>query len=415
MAVRSPTLHAAVRRFCFAAFAWLYREAERGAPVPFAFEEHAAPGRPVLYEYRPLVRGYVEARADQLLRLDDARMAVEELEREPSAALFARAHGLGDEEEPLYRTVLLPLLSSLAEACGGFEWDDGVFHRAYADLERSLFGARHTYGAAAPLLGVACPVAIDLGRGLRVRPAAAGELSAYWPQAQGLLPARFGREPGRTCIVELERSLPAGEAGIPDGPGEVAEAVTALRLAAAAPAAAGPVVFERLDWRPYGVRPMPSLAATEPAGEATRLDEFRGRLARDLLHRLRGCDADPDLDEAVDRWERALVAPEPLRSQLLGESLTSLLAAGDGGWAAAARAAVLVGEGPQDRAELFSRLRRLAAGRPSQAGDADVLRRALVEVLMHGDRRGLVERLDDSLLGLSPRPLSYLAVRAVAR
>jgi hypothetical protein len=43
---------------------------------------------------------------------------------------------------------------------------------------------------------------------------------------------------------------------------------------------------------------------------------------------------------------------------------------------------------------------------------SDVVRRALVEVLMHGDRRGLLDRLDESLLGLSPRPVSYFAVRA---
>jgi hypothetical protein len=44
--------------------------------------------------------------------------------------------------------------------------------------------------------------------------------------------------------------------------------------------------------------------------------------------------------------------------------------------------------------------------------DADVVRRSIVEVLMHGDRASLLERLDESLLGLSPRPVGYFAVRA---
>ena len=44
-----------MRSFCLAAFA-----AERGAQVPFAFEEHTTREGPSLYEYRPLVRGFVE-------------------------------------------------------------------------------------------------------------------------------------------------------------------------------------------------------------------------------------------------------------------------------------------------------------------------------------------------------------------
>jgi hypothetical protein len=80
------------------------------------------------------------------------------------------------------------------------------------------------------------------------------------------------------------------------------------------------------------VRPVPPIAATEPGGEASRLDEFRGRLARDLLERLPSCDADPELGEAVDRWELSLFAEEPFRSELLRESLAALLGGQDGLW-----------------------------------------------------------------------------------
>ncbi|MER3412109.1 MAG: hypothetical protein C4305_07350, partial [Thermoleophilia bacterium] len=125
MSVRSPTLYSAVRRFCLGAFALLHRESERGAPLSFSFEEHPTPGRPTLYEYRPLVRSYVEARAEKLLCLDDARVAVEEIEREPAASLFARAHqSRVDGELSLAHALLLPLLVQVAEGCGGFEWDD---------------------------------------------------------------------------------------------------------------------------------------------------------------------------------------------------------------------------------------------------------------------------------------------------
>lgn len=414
MRVRSPNLYAAVRRFCLGGFAYLHRESADDAPLAFAFEEHASPGSPALYELRPLARSYVAARAERILRLDDTQAAIEELEREPAAAIFAHAHATAkaDEEQALYRTILLPLLESVADACGGFEWDDGVFNRAYLDLEGSLLGERHSYGAAAPLVGLSAPMPVELGRGLTVRMAAAGELAAYWPEARGLLPSGFGDEPERMSVIELDCDFPATESEAPDAPGEFSDAVTALRLATAAPVAAGPVLFERMDWRPYGVRPVPPIAATEPAGEASRLDEFRGRLARDLLERLSSCDVDPELGEAVDRWELSMFAEEPFRSELLRESLAALLGSHDGLWAAAARAAVLVGDRGPDRGELFARLRGLTGGGRAEEGDADVVRRALVEVLMHGDRAGLLARLDESLLGLSPRPVSYFAVRA---
>ena len=48
-------------------------------PLEYAFEEHAAPGRPPLYEYRPLVRGYVERRERNLALLEDASIALAEI------------------------------------------------------------------------------------------------------------------------------------------------------------------------------------------------------------------------------------------------------------------------------------------------------------------------------------------------
>lgn len=414
MAVRSPNLYAALRGFCLGAFAYLHRESENDIPLSFSFEEHTAPGDPALYELRPLARSYVDARADRLFSLEDTAAAIDELEREPAAAIFAHAHAGAkrDEERALYVTILLPLLGSVADACGGFDWDDGVFNRAYAELESSIMGERHAYGAAAPLVGLSAPVAVGLGRGIVVRMSAVGELAAYWPEARGLLPSGFGQEPERMCVLELECDFPASDQEAPDAPGELADAVTAIRLATAAPVAAGPILFERLDWRPYGIRPVPPIAATVPAGEPSRLDEFRGRLARDLLERLPSCDDDPELGEAVDRWELSLFADEPFRSELLRESLAALLGGSDGLWAAAARAAVLVGDRGPDRGELFASLRGLTGGGRADAAVSDVVRRALVEVLMHGDRPGLVARLDESLLGLSPRPVSYFAVRA---
>ena len=41
-------------------------------------------------------------------------------------------------------------------------------------------------------------------------------------------------------------------------------------------------------------------------------------------------------------------------------------------------------------------------------------RRALVEVVMHGNRATLIESLDESILGLRPRPPGYFALRAAS-
>lgn len=412
--MRAPALHRTLRAFCLGAFRVLCAELEGGAELPFAFEEHRAVGRPPLYEYRALVRPFLEERASRLAKRDDARIALDELRREQAAAIFARAHAGArpSPDDALFASILLPLLVETAEICGGFDWDDQAFDRAYAKLERSLFGDGHSYAAVAPLVGISVGTQIELGDGIRVRVAAAGELARLWPEATGLLPQDFGRETDRLCVLELERALAPGSSEAPDAPGELSDAITALRLVTAGPIAAGPVLFERLDWRPYGIRPVLPIAATQPGGEPTRLDTFRGRLAADLRTRLVAADEDPELGEALDRWELSLFQAEPFRSEQLRESLAALLGGTDGLWAAAMRASVLLGESGRDRAALLHSLRGLVAGEGAGRSAEEAVRRSLVEALAHGDRRTLVESLDEALLGLRPRPAGFYAAQA---
>jgi hypothetical protein len=87
------------------------------------------------------------------------------------------------------------------------------------------------------------------------------------------------------------------------------------------------------------------------------------------------------------------------------DALTALLGAGDGPWAACVRAAVLLGEKTKERADLLEALRV----EELSAGARDAVRRALVETLLHGNRVELVRSLDETLLGLRPRPATYLA------
>jgi hypothetical protein len=405
--IRSPSLHDALRAFCLGAFAAVSRELDDGGDVPFSFEEHHAPGTPTLYEYRPLVKPFLDARSGRLAALADSQPALAELEREPAAAIFAQAHSSGrpSSREALMRTVLLPLLAETAEACGGFDWDDDAFDRAYGAFEASLFGAQRAYGAVAPLSGISVGGTVDLGGGLRVRHVASGELAAHWPQAGGLLPEGFEREPDRLCVLELQSELDqvSGEGGIPDAPGELADAITALRLATAGAIAAGPVLFERLDWRPYGIRPVLPIAATAPPGEGVRLEAVRAELARRLREQLALADDDRDLGEALDRWELSLFQADPFASEQLRGSLTALLGGGEGLFAGSLRAAAVLGETPRERAAILDRLRLLASG-DAAAVTSDFVRLALVAVLEHGDRPTLLRTLDETLLGLRPKP-----------
>jgi hypothetical protein len=402
--MRAPHLHDTLRRFCLGAFAVFTRELEDGANLPFAFEEHGSYGRPTLYEYRPLVRGFVEARTERLFTRVDVQDAVADLLHEPAARIFAHAHGgeTRDEARAVYRSVLVPLLVRTAEGCGGFDWDDSAFARAYEELEGSLYGEGHAYGAVAPLIGLSVGSQIDLGDGIRVRVAATGELAAMWPEAAGLLPRDFGREPDRFCVLELERSLASGTSEAPDAPGELADAVTAIRLATSAPVAAGPVLFERLDWRPYGIRPVLPIAATAPPGEPTRLDPFRASVASDVRLRLAAADEDARLGDALDRWELALFQSEPFRGEQLRHAIDAALGEGDGEWAATMRGAALLGATPQERYELAERFRQPTC---------ELVRRLLVAVLLHGDRRALLRELDEALLG-SAGALASLQRRA---
>ena len=402
MSLRAPHLYESLRAFCLAAFA-----AERGAQVPFAFEEHATRDGPSLYEYRPLVRSFVEEQAPTLRRLPDSRNAIDDLRREPAAAIFARAHvGFGEaDDDALFRSILLPMLSWTAERCGGFDWQDEAFELAYLDFEQTLFGTSRTYVALAPVVGLSAGSDVELGE-IRLRPIVAGEISQLWPEARGLMPPEFGRDVDRLLVLELHRELEASESDPPDAAAELADAVTALRLATSGAIAAGPVVFERLDFRPLRVSPILPIAATQPRGEATRLDKVRAKLAADLRVRLELADTDRELGEALDRWELSLFSEEPFRSGQVKEALTCLLGGEGGFWAASMRAAVLLTEKTRDRSVLLESLREERLRRDAR----DAVRRALVEVLLHSNRGELVEALDETMLGLRARPASLLRV-----
>jgi hypothetical protein len=405
--VRAPHLYPLLRGFVLGSFVVLGRELEEGGDLPFAFEEHVQRGGPALYELRPLVRAFIEERESILRAREDVRLAVEELRREPAAAIFAHAHAgpRASEDEALFRTVLLGLLIATAEACGGFDWDDESFERSYALLESSLYGEHRRYSAIAPLAGLSLSKPAELAPGLVVRPSSGSELSSHWPESRGLLPRGFGREPDRSCVLEFRQDVDAGDAPA-DAAAEIADAVSALRLTTAAALAAGPVLFETLDGRPFGIQPVLPIAATQPPGEPSRLDAFRTPIAVEVLAALGDADGDPGLAEALDRWELSLFQNEPFRGEQLRAALFALL-----GETWPLRCSVLLGDDSAAREELHGFLVTLAGGEAAGSAAMDAVRRALVAVLRSRDRAELVHDLDRQLLGLPRRaPLRAAAV-----
>ncbi len=189
----------------------LFRELDEGGELPFAFEEHQGAGRPTLYEYRPLVRPFLEARAGRLAALADAQVALAELEREPAAAIFARAHAAGGRARA----------TRCCERCCCRCWrrpprpaagSTGATRRSSAPTPGSrprFSGPQRSYGAVAPVRRT-----LDRRRDRARRGSAtfatsrSGELASHWPQARGLLPDGFEREPDRLCVLELEQALP---------------------------------------------------------------------------------------------------------------------------------------------------------------------------------------------------------------
>ena len=390
-AARSPHLYELPARFCLGAFALLDREVEAGARAPVRLRGARAP-RPARRSTSTgrSSRAFVEARAERLAELEDARLALEELRREPAAAIFARAHAGArpTEERGALPDVLLPLLVGAAEALRRLRLGRRRLRprlrraRALALRRAARLRARSRRSSASP------PAPGRARRGTACAPARRRRAGRALARGERAAAARASAaSPSGSCVLELERELPGRRVEPPDAPGELADAVTALRLATAAP---GRGRARSSSSGSTGVRSASGRCCRSPRpslpGEPTRLDEFRGRLAATCSRASPRADDDPELGEALDRWELSLFQPSRSASEQLRESL---------GRAARRRRRALGGGAARRRccSARPARARRAArpAARPASGGHASgapTVRRALVEVLMHGDRPG---------------------------
>ena len=362
---------------------------EQSCPIAFVEHEHA--GGPALYEYRPLVRAFVEERAPRLRGRDDALIALEELQREPAAAIFARAHagprpsrGRGAlPHRPARPAHLAPRRRAAAST--------GTTRRSTAPTPSSSARSSASvarYAAVAPLVG-------HLGRrpssssrpGLRVRAVADGELARHWPEAGSLVPQDFGRETDRYCVLELRAALAAARIR-PTRPPR--SPTPSARSGSRRPRRSRP--GRCCSRRSTGARsasgPCCRSPRPQPPGEATRLDSFRGALAGELLLAAR----------PRRRRQRARRGARPLGAVALPERAVPLRAAARGLRRAARRDVAAAGGRPaRDRAAGARRRSTPSSPRSPRASRAaaraaDAVRRALVEALQHGDRAALAAR-----------------------
>jgi len=324
------------------------------------------PGRPSLYEYRPLVRGFVEKRSQQLMELADAQAAIEDLRHEKAAAIFARAHA-GEQlpdEEALFMTVLLPLLVATTESCGGFDWHDDALRSRLIELEGSLFGGERSYMAVAPLVGLSLGAQVELGEGVRVR---IRLRRAFHLLARGErdLPREFGRRADRLAVIELRRDLGVDQIEAPDAPAELADAIKRrCGLATAGAIARGRCCSSGSTSAPTGIgrilpsplqtfrrgdppRPVPRQAGARPARPHAAADEDRHWRKRSTAGNCRSSARSPSL--------RA--AREALTAVLRRRRGLAMAASGPRRCSATDRA---------ERAELRVRLRALAGAASRQ-------------------------------------------------
>ena len=356
---------------------------------------------------------YVEARAERLSALADARLAIEDLGREPAAAIYAAAHSGKAGDQPLLRTIVLPLLADVAEACGGFDWSDEAFDRAYVELERSLLGERRTYAAVAPLAralgrsaGGARRRAEDSGRrrGRAGRALARGERTAAGRVRHRAGPALRARARALPAAQRAARARRAGRArrrgqrAAPCDRGARRRGAGAVRAARLAAAGDPPDAADRGDRAARASRrgSTPSAPGSRPicsraSGGPKRIRSSRRRSTAGSCRSF---------------------ADEPFRSEQLREALAALLGGPDGLWAASVRAAVLLGETGRDRADELERLRGLARGETAGQGPRMRFARRSSRRSPTATAQASWPRSTTRCVGVRPRPAGYFAALA---
>ena len=250
--------------------ALFHQDMDGGVDLPFAFEDTGSYGRPTLYEYRPLVRGFIEARAER------SSSATTCAPRSPTSSA-SRRRGSSPAPTKAFRRTRRGRLPQRARAAARV--NRGELRRLR--LGRRRLRPRVDTSSRDPSSATATPTArsrassasfADHDRAWRRHPVfrrrrggrAVGDVAGARPAAARLRPWRKAR-PAR--VLELEPGAGAGRrrgAGRPRAssptPSRCAPPlVRRLRVAA------GPVLFERLTGAVRIMSVLPIAATAPPA------------------------------------------------------------------------------------------------------------------------------------------------------
>jgi len=242
--MRNRGLHDALRDFALDAAALLTADVKSGAELAYDLEEEPGSG-PVLYHYRPLTSGYIEARWPRVAMTPSFDPAVRALGSGASGYLNARGIAGGDAEP-----ALRAMLERLYDDATSFDFPEERFERVYAEVELTLYEHTARTSVVAPLLGMWMePDRVDLGEGFALVRGNCADAppEAVWPERR-----EPGSEPNVLLVLErdqhsdLELPITQARAGFH-------KLLTSLRLFRPGALAFGPLAWARADegvWRP---------------------------------------------------------------------------------------------------------------------------------------------------------------------
>ena len=405
--MRAPHLYRSLRLFVLGGFALCTRELEEGADLPFAFEEHASPGAARSLRVPPARPAVRRGPGRRLASLADARAALDDLRREPAAQIFARAHaGSGGRRRSaapqhaaaapdVGRRALRRLRLDRRDLRQCLPRARAVALQDEALVRGGRAGRRLEAGATVELgrdSACAPPPRVSSPRTGRRRTACSRRTSAASPTG---CCARAGAD------ARLRGRRPPGRAGRARGRGQRA-----------------PPGDRRRDRRRAGaVRAARLAAERDPPRAADRghAAAGRGRASTRCAARSRGTCSPGSRPPTRTRSSRRRSTATSSRSSRTSRSGPSSCASRWPSCSAAPRAS---GRRTSARPSCSGRRRRTAA-RSSAAlrhpGAADGSAPACARRDAPARRpRALVGALDQSLLGLAPRPKPHVAARALA-
>jgi hypothetical protein len=307
--VRDTALYELIKAFTADTAAALTSEQAGGAEVPFEVVE--ASGRrdaPPLYCYRALTGEFIEHRIGLLSGLASYAPAARAIASREQSGSYLTLRGqarVPDQSRELADAVLLAFLDRVFSDRGEFEFDQGRFDAAYAELEQALIDGRANAVVIVPLVGLALEERtwqIELGDGLSL---------VRGDRLDGAPPEAAWDEHGQPHVLAVlkviqERSDPAPLARARE---RFRRLLSAVRLFESGRYGLAALGWARLDFGPWRGVPIggPDIAGTRrtviPSRNEDELRGFCNLMARRLAALDDGSFGSPELSWAMSRFE----------------------------------------------------------------------------------------------------------------